>query len=125
MIRQVKKPWGHEEIWAENDAYVGKILFIKKGHRLSLQHHVVKLETIRVTQGIMCLELEDENGMINKIELSPGDVCDILPGRKHRMSAITDCEVFEVSTPHLNDVVRHSDDYGRETITSNESSNIS
>ncbi len=113
-MRRIEKPWGHEEIWAETEAYVGKILFIKAGHRLSLQHHEVKLETVRVSTGTMDLELEDEGGTLVVHRLGPGMARDILPRRKHRMSAVTDCEVYEVSTPQLHDVVRHSDDYGRE-----------
>lgn len=113
-MRRVEKPWGHEEIWAETDAYVGKVLFIKQGHRLSLQHHEVKLETVRVSSGSMDLELEDDSGELVVHRLNPGDARDILPHRRHRMTAVTDCEVYEVSTPHLMDVVRHSDDYGRQ-----------
>ena len=112
-MRRVEKPWGYEEIWAESDSYVGKILVIRAGHRLSLQHHVVKEETIRLQSGLMHLELEDADGVLRVLEVRPGDVHHIFPGRKHRMHAIEDCEVLEVSTPHLQDVVRHSDDYGR------------
>lgn len=112
-MRRVEKPWGHEEIWAETDAYVGKVLVIRAGHRLSLQHHVVKEETIRMGAGSMLLELEDATGALVSHSLGPGDVRHISPGRRHRMTALTDCEVLEVSTPQLGDVVRHSDDYGR------------
>ena len=113
MSRRVDKPWGHEEIWAETDRYVGKILAIKEGHRLSLQHHKVKDETIRVASGVLELELEDEAGNIVRHELTAGQSAHIRPGHKHRMRAVTDVEVIEVSTPELDDVVRHSDDYGR------------
>ncbi|MCB9743872.1 MAG: cupin domain-containing protein [Alphaproteobacteria bacterium] len=112
-MRRVEKPWGHEEIWASTDAYLGKILFIKEGHRLSLQHHVVKEETIRVASGRMLLELEDEAGVLVAHELGPGDVAHIPPGRRHRMRGLSDCHVYEVSTAHGGDVVRHEDDYGR------------
>lgn len=113
MSRRVEKPWGHEEIWAETERYVGKILFIREGHRLSLQHHMIKEETVRVGRGILALELEDEHGEIVSHELSEGQCAHIRPGQKHRMRAVTDVEVIEVSTPELDDVVRHSDDYGR------------
>ena len=113
-MRRVEKPWGYEEIWAECDAYVGKILVIRAGHRLSLQHHVIKEETIRLQSGLLQLELEDSNGNMRVWEVRPGEVHHIYPGRRHRMHAIEDCEVLEVSTPHLQDVVRHSDDYGRD-----------
>jgi len=109
----VDKPWGHEEIWAKTDRYVGKVLVIKQGHRLSLQHHQMKDETIRVATGVLDLELEDDGGMLLHHRLEPGMSAHIAPGRRHRMTAVTDVEVFEVSTPELSDVVRHSDDYGR------------
>jgi mannose-6-phosphate isomerase len=111
--RRVDKPWGHEEIWAEAEHYVGKILFIKAGQRLSLQHHERKEETIRVARGTMMLELEDASGELREHRLEPGDCAHIAPGRRHRMGALTDVEVLEVSTPQLGDVVRHEDDYGR------------
>lgn len=112
-MRRVEKPWGHEEVWAETEDYLGKILFIKAGHRLSLQHHVVKDETVRVSRGQMELELEDEAGVLVRHVLGPGDARRIEAGRRHRMRGLSDCEVYEVSTAHINDVVRHEDDYGR------------
>ncbi len=113
-MRRVDKPWGHEEIWAETHDYVGKVLYIKAGHRLSLQHHEVKEETVRVATGTMDLELSGVDGELVLHRLGPGEARHIAPGARHRMTAVTDCEVYEVSTPHLDDVVRHSDDYGRE-----------
>ena len=113
-MRRVEKPWGHEEIWAETEAYLGKLLVIRAGHRLSLQHHVHKEETIRVAAGTMQLELEDDDGVLRVHELGPGQSAHIRPGRKHRFSAVTDVELYEVSTAFPDDVVRHSDDYGRE-----------
>lgn len=113
-MKRVEKPWGYEEIWAETDAYVGKILVIRAGHRLSLQHHEIKEETVRLHQGRMQLELENESGEMVTYDVRPGESFHIFPNRRHRMTAIEDCEVLEVSTPHLSDVVRHSDDYGRE-----------
>jgi mannose-6-phosphate isomerase-like protein (cupin superfamily) len=112
-MRRVEKPWGHEEIWAETSRYVGKILYISEGHRLSLQHHEVKDETIRVSSGVLALELEDDSGVLRTLRLTAGESAHIRPGHKHRMAAITDVQVLEVSTPELDDVVRHSDDYGR------------
>ena len=113
MSRRVDKPWGHEEIWAETDKYVGKILFIKAGSRLSLQHHTVKDETIRLLSGSMNLELADEDGIVHVQRFEEGMTARILPGRKHRRQAITDVQLHEVSTPEIDDVVRHEDDYGR------------
>jgi mannose-6-phosphate isomerase len=112
-MRRVEKPWGHEEIWAETPRYAGKILHILAGKRLSLQHHERKDETIRVLSGILCLELEDDAKKMQELRLEPGDARRIEPGRRHRMAAIEECDVIEVSTPELDDVVRHADDYGR------------
>lgn len=113
MSRRVEKPWGHEEIWAESEKYVGKILFIRAGERLSLQHHDVKDETIRVLSGTMDLQLADEADVLHVHRFEPGMTARISPGRRHRMHAITDVELVEVSTPEIEDVVRHEDDYGR------------
>ncbi len=113
MSRRVEKPWGHEEIWAETDRYVGKIIAIRKGQRLSLQYHEVKDETLLVISGKLCLELENDDGELEKLELSPGASRRVLVGRRHRFGAIEDCELIEVSTPELDDVVRLEDDYGR------------
>ena len=113
MTRHVDKPWGHEEIWAETDRYVGKILVIKAGKRLSLQHHKLKDETIRIIQGEMDLEIEGTDGVMSTIRMKPGMTAHIAPYKKHRMAAVTDVELVEVSTPELDDVVRHEDDYGR------------
>ncbi len=112
-MRRVEKPWGHEEIWAETEDYLGKVLVIRAGHRLSLQHHVVKDETIRVEEGDLDLVLEDDRGQLQTRRLGPGQSARILPGRRHRFVAVTDCRLYEVSTPHVDDVVRHEDDYGR------------
>lgn len=111
--RRVEKPWGHEEIWAEAAGYVGKVLFIAEGHRLSLQHHRVKHETIRVARGVLELTLDDAQGQLQVQILQVGDSTEIPPGTRHRMRAITAVEIFEVSTAELDDVVRHEDDYGR------------
>ena len=112
-MRRVEKPWGHEEIWAETDEYLGKILHIRAGHRLSLQHHEVKDETLRVLSGRMILQVDDDAGQLTHRTLGPGDVARIRPGQRHRFTAIEDCDVLEVSTPQVDDVVRHEDDYGR------------
>jgi len=109
---RVDKPWGHELIFAHTAAYVGKILFIRKGHKLSLQYHRVKDETILLHSGAMILTVE-ENGSLVEKALHPGGSHHIPPGIQHRMEALEDCTVFEVSTPHLDDVVRIQDAYGR------------
>ncbi len=111
---RVDKPWGHELIWAHTDRYVGKVLVIEAGHRLSLQLHRQKDETILVIGGRMRLHLEDETGTLRSEELGPGDHRRVVAGRRHRYEAIERTELVEVSTPEVWDVVRLEDDYGRE-----------
>jgi mannose-6-phosphate isomerase len=108
----VEKPWGYELIWAHTDRYVGKILHINKGESLSYQYHVVKDETIRLLTGVLEMDIE-RDGERRKLRLAPGECLRIAPGMKHRMSAVEDCDVLEVSTPELDDVVRLEDRYGR------------
>ena len=108
----VDKPWGHELIWAHTERYVGKVLHIKKGESLSYQYHVVKDETIRLLSGWLEMDIET-NGERGKLRLTPGQCLHITPGMKHRMIALEDCDVLEVSTPELDDVVRLEDRYGR------------
>jgi len=110
--RIVDKPWGYELIWAHTDRYVGKVLHIKQGESLSYQYHRVKDETIRLLSGAMEMDLETD-GVKTRINLKPGDCLHIVPGMKHRMIAVGDCDVLEVSTPELDDVVRLEDRYGR------------
>ena len=112
--RRVEKPWGHELIWAHTDRYVGKVLVIERGRRLSLQRHLVKDESILVSSGRLRLHLEDETGEIRVEELGPGEHRHVTTGRIHRYEAIERCELIEVSTPELDDVVRLEDDFGRE-----------
>jgi mannose-6-phosphate isomerase len=113
-IRRVEKPWGYEDIWAETDDYVGKIVFIKKGHRLSLQYHEVKDETMTLLSGVADLEVGPTPDRLESVRLNRAEAMRLLPGVVHRLVAIEDCEVLEVSTNHLLDVVRLSDDYGRQ-----------
>ncbi len=111
--RTVDKPWGHELIWAHTDRYVGKILHIKKGHSLSLQYHVKKDETIMVLKGRLAFENYGENELPRTDELVPLVPFHITPGLRHRMTALEDTDVVEVSTIELDDVVRLEDKYGR------------
>ena len=112
--RIVRKPWGHELIWALTDKYVGKVLVIEAGKKLSLQRHLVKDESILVKSGRLRLHLEDDGGTVRQVELGPGDYRHVPTGRIHRFEAIDRCELIEVSTPELDDVVRIEDDFGRE-----------
>jgi phosphomannomutase/mannose-6-phosphate isomerase-like protein (cupin superfamily) len=116
--RRVEKPWGHELIWAHTDQYVGKILVIEAGKRLSLQRHLVKDESIFVAAGRLRLYLEDELGEVRVEELVAGDHRHVPTGRIHRYEAIERTELVEVSTPELDDVVRLEDDFGREGTSS-------
>ncbi len=110
--RTVEKPWGHELIWAQTDRYVGKVLHIRKGESLSYQYHKIKDETVYLLRGSMELETEVD-GIRVKFPLAPGDCAHIPPGTRHRMLALEDCDILEVSTPELDDVVRLEDRYGR------------
>ncbi len=112
--RRVEKPWGHELVWAHTERYVGKLIVIEAGKRLSLQYHRQKDESILVIRGRLCLELEDERGQLERIELGAGEHRRIPVGRRHRFSGIERVELVEVSTPELDDVVRLQDDFGRE-----------
>ena len=112
--RFVQKPWGHEEIFAETDRFAGKILAVKSGESLSLQYHKTKEETLRVLEGRILFETGVTLESLVSAELGPGDVFHIPPGLIHRMEALTDCVLIEVSTADLDDVVRLSDRYGRE-----------
>ena len=108
----VEKPWGYELIWAHTERYVGKVLHINRGESLSYQYHRVKDETIRLLSGVLEMDIE-MNGKRDKLRLAPGECLHIVPGMKHRMIAVQDCDVLEVSTPELDDVVRLEDRYGR------------
>jgi len=114
LPRRVDKPWGHELIWAHTDRYVGKILQIETGRRLSLQHHEVKDEWIYVLSGRLLLTLENDDGVVEELELGPGAGAHVGTRRRHRYTAIETCRLIEVSTPELLDVVRIEDDFGRE-----------
>ena len=110
---RVEKPWGYEIHWAKTDRYAGKVIHIKAGQALSLQYHNVKEETILLWSGRLLFELRNERE-IRKWEMELGERIHIAPNVVHRMTAITDCNVIEVSTPEIDDVVRLEDRYGRE-----------
>jgi mannose-6-phosphate isomerase-like protein (cupin superfamily) len=113
--KRVEKPWGYEIWWARTERYVGKILHVRKGESLSLQYHNVKDETILLQSGRLLFETrgKHESGELRKVEMKPGDVFHITPGTLHRMTGLEDCDILEVSTPELDDVVRLEDRYGR------------
>ena len=109
----VDKPWGHELIWAHTERYVGKILHIRAGEALSLQYHRQKDETIMVLTGRLRFEHFEEGAEPQVTELAPRAPFHVTPGMRHRMTALEDTDVIEVSTPELDDVVRLEDRYGR------------
>lgn len=112
-MRRVEKPWGHEIIWAETDLYVGKVLHVKAGQALSLQYHERKDETIHLWKGRMRFHVGPSAEQLQVIEMQEGDSYHVTPGTVHMMEAITDVDILEASTPHLEDVVRLRDRYGR------------
>lgn len=114
-VRRVEKPWGHELIWALSETYCGKVLFVKAGCALSLQFHREKDESWLVQSGRAKLELGDPGqGALNELVIAAGAAFRYRPGTVHRVTAIEDTTILEVSTPHLDDVVRLEDLYGRE-----------
>jgi len=116
-ITKVDKPWGYELHWAKTDRYVGKLIHVNAGHALSLQYHNQKDETIFLWSGRMLFEIGHEGtagGSLTTREMTPGEAVHVTPKTVHRMTAITDCDIFEVSTPELQDVVRLEDRYGRQ-----------
>jgi mannose-6-phosphate isomerase len=113
--RRVEKPWGYELIWAEAERYVGKLLFVRAGHSLSLQFHRVKDESWLVQEGRAQLELGSAgDAVLHEEIIGPGTTFHFRPGTVHRVTAIEDTTILEVSTPELDDVVRLEDRYGRE-----------
>jgi mannose-6-phosphate isomerase-like protein (cupin superfamily) len=113
--RKVEKPWGHELIWAEAERYVGKVLFVRAGESLSLQFHRQKDESWLIHAGRAKVELGSAgDAMLNEEVVGPGSAFRFRPGTVHRVTALEDTTILEVSTPELDDVVRLEDRYGRE-----------
>lgn len=110
---RVEKPWGYELIWAHTDQYVGKVLHVNAGEALSLQYHEVKDETIFLFSGEMLFWAGPSAEALQEVSLKAGEAFRVRPGTVHRMQAVTDCDIMEASTPHLEDVVRIDDRYGR------------
>lgn len=110
---RVEKPWGYEIRWAITDRYLGKILHVNKGEALSLQYHERKDEYQYVVTGCIDIETGDTDGALTKHRMRAGDTLHIRPGTRHRITAIEDTDIFEVSTPEGDDVVRLEDRYGR------------
>ena len=110
---RVEKPWGYELLWAITDRYAGKILHVNKGEALSLQYHERKDEFQYVMRGAVDIEVGGADGSLTTRRMHPGDTLHITPGMRHRLTAVDDTDIFEVSTPEIDDVVRLQDRYGR------------
>ena len=114
LPKKTEKPWGFEILFARTPEYVGKVIFVKKGHRLSLQYHTMKDESIYLSEGRAMVEIGESDGHITSTVLQPGQCLRIPPLTKHRFKAIEDTTLFEVSTPEIEgDTTRLEDDYGR------------
>lgn len=111
---RVDKPWGYEIWYAHTDRYAGKILHVNPGHRLSLQYHDRKEESCYLLSGRLMLIQGPDADSLTEREIGPGEVWHNTPGVVHTIQGIEDSDVLEVSTPELDDVIRISDDYGRE-----------
>jgi quercetin dioxygenase-like cupin family protein len=112
-VTRVEKPWGYELHWAKTERYVGKLIHVNAGHALSLQYHNLKDETIFLQSGLLLFEIQEGPSLVKR-EMRPGERVHITARTIHRMTAIEDSDIFEVSTPELDDVVRLEDRYGRE-----------
>jgi mannose-6-phosphate isomerase len=110
---RVEKPWGYELRWATTDRYAGKVLHINMGEALSLQYHERKDEYQYVVKGAVDIELGGPDGKLTTHRMQAGDTLHITPGTRHRITAVEDTDIFEVSTSELDDVVRLQDRYGR------------
>jgi mannose-6-phosphate isomerase len=109
----VEKPWGYEVRWAVTDRYVGKILHVRKGEALSLQYHERKDECLLVVRGCVDTEIGGDDGALKTHRMREGDSVHLTPGTRHRLTAVEDTDIYEVSTAEMDDVVRLEDRYGR------------
>jgi mannose-6-phosphate isomerase len=110
---KVEKPWGYELRWAVTDRYLGKVLHLNQGEALSLQYHERKDECQYVVSGAIDLEVGGPDGVLTTRRMRAGDTVHLTPGTRHRLTAVEDTDIFEVSTPEIEDVVRLEDRYGR------------
>jgi len=115
-VKRVPKPWGFEIIWGCTDKYVGKVLHVNKGESLSRQYHEMKDETLYVIAGKVMLELQ-RGEQRETMTLGVGEAFHVTPLTIHRIEAIEDTDIVEVSTPEIHDVVRLEDRYGRAGTT--------
>jgi len=113
LPRKTEKPWGYELLFALTPQYAGKVIFVKKGYRLSLQYHREKDESMYLLQGKVQFTIQPQNGKTQEKIVEPGFCLHLPAMTTHRVEALEDSTILEVSTPQLNDVVRLQDDYGR------------
>jgi mannose-6-phosphate isomerase len=111
---RVDKPWGYELRWAITDRYLGKVLHINKGEALSLQYHRQKDECQYILAGAIDMEVGPTESEMTTRRMRAGDTVHLTPGTRHRLTAVEDTDIFEVSTPEIDDVVRLEDRYGRD-----------
>ena len=110
---KIEKPWGYELRWAITDRYAAKVLHVNKGEALSLQYHERKDEYQYVIKGSIDIEVGGPGEDLSTRRMTAGDTLHIAPGTRHRLTAVEDSDIFEVSTPEIDDVVRLEDRYGR------------
>ena len=113
LPRRTEKPWGYELLYAHTSRYVGKVIFVEKGHRLSLQYHQRKDESMYILSGKARIDFGEDEAKLTSLVLEPGGTIRLKPLTRHRVEALEDTTLLEVSTPELEDVVRLRDDYGR------------
>lgn len=113
LPRKTEKPWGYELLYALTPRYAGKLIFVKKGYRLSLQYHKEKEESMYLLQGKVRFSVQPQNEKMTETTGEPGFSLHLPPLTTHRVEALEDSTILEVSTPQLGDVVRLQDDYGR------------
>ncbi len=115
LPRKTEKPWGYELLFALTPRYAGKVIFVQKDHRLSLQYHANKNETMIIQRGKVLMQIGKDINKLKSVTLNTGDSIHIPALTRHRLQALEDTTIFEVSTPEIEDVVRLADDYGRVT----------
>ena len=112
-MKRTDKPWGHELLVACNERYALKDIHMIAGTRSSLQSHRWKLETIFVISGRVSVERGMPGEALVVEEFGPGQAYDVPTTMIHRVTVLEDARLIEASTPELDDVIRHQDDFGR------------